>query len=349
MRACSVPWLGGQGVKVFTNIILWPHFEGVWPTNGPAHVGGFADGTFETVPAFGLPAINTADSVDQRLHRHHRAPRAARRQARDAAVFLALTFLLGFTFVGTAGARVRRGLSRAGPAQSTGIYGSTFFMLTGFHGLHVTIGAIMLTVIWLRVLRGHFTPHNHFAFEAVAWYWHFVDVVWLGLFVFVYWLASAVSGRLLVRRGDQQRVGRDEPEIPGEHQQRKQRDRQRDAHGERAHEPAGVLLAVARQMVERRAEAPHDRQQTQQRQEPHQLSRIGCQSSALPARGAIAYVPSACEPVAAASLRTQAQASRCWRCSLAALFVRLGFWQWQRGVEPRGSSGRASARAPIAA
>ncbi len=61
-------------------------------------------------------------------------------------------------------------------------------MLTGFHGLHVTIGAIMLTVIWLRVLRGHFNAEKHFAFEAVAWYWHFVDVVWLGLFVFVYWL-----------------------------------------------------------------------------------------------------------------------------------------------------------------
>ena len=71
---------------------------------------------------------------------------------------------------------------------STGIYGSTFFMLTGFHGLHVTIGAIMLTVIWLRVLHGDFTPKRHFAFEAVAWYWHFVDVVWLGLFIFVYWL-----------------------------------------------------------------------------------------------------------------------------------------------------------------
>ena len=71
---------------------------------------------------------------------------------------------------------------------SSGIYGSTFFMLTGFHGFHVTVGAIMLTVIWLRCLKGHFTPTNHFAFEGVAWYWHFVDVVWLGLFVFVYWL-----------------------------------------------------------------------------------------------------------------------------------------------------------------
>ncbi len=70
----------------------------------------------------------------------------------------------------------------------SGIYGSTFFMLTGFHGLHVTIGATMLVVIWLRSLKGHFTPKKHFAFEGVAWYWHFVDVVWLGLFIFVYWL-----------------------------------------------------------------------------------------------------------------------------------------------------------------
>ena len=70
----------------------------------------------------------------------------------------------------------------------SGIYGSTFFMLTGFHGLHVTIGAIILTVILLRSMAGHFTPHHHFAFEAAAWYWHFVDVVWLGLFIFVYWM-----------------------------------------------------------------------------------------------------------------------------------------------------------------
>ena len=70
----------------------------------------------------------------------------------------------------------------------SGIYGSTFFMLTGFHGLHVTIGAIILTAILLRGLAGHFTPQRHFAFEAAAWYWHFVDVVWLGLFIFVYWL-----------------------------------------------------------------------------------------------------------------------------------------------------------------
>ena len=71
---------------------------------------------------------------------------------------------------------------------SSGIYGSTFFMLTGFHGMHVTIGAIMLTIIWFRVLKGHFSADKHFAFEAVAWYWHFVDVVWVALYVFVYWM-----------------------------------------------------------------------------------------------------------------------------------------------------------------
>ena len=71
---------------------------------------------------------------------------------------------------------------------TTGAYGSTFFMLTGFHGFHVTVGAIMLSVIFARCLKGHFKPDHHFAFEGVAWYWHFVDVVWLGLFIFVYWL-----------------------------------------------------------------------------------------------------------------------------------------------------------------
>ncbi|HNG36374.1 MAG TPA: cytochrome c oxidase subunit 3, partial [Nitrosomonas sp.] len=67
-------------------------------------------------------------------------------------------------------------------------YGSTFFMLTGFHGFHVTVGTIMLIVIYFRCAAGHFKPEHHFGFEGVAWYWHFVDVVWLGLFIFVYLL-----------------------------------------------------------------------------------------------------------------------------------------------------------------
>jgi len=187
-RMLAVPWLGGQGVKFWTHFILWPNFEGTWPTNGPAHVGGIANGTFEVIPAFSLPAVNTLillTSAATVTVAHH-----ALRQGRRGLliVFLAATFLLGFSFVALQAHEYGEAYRELGLRLSTGIYGSTFFMLTGFHGLHVTIGAIMLLVIWLRVLRGHFTPQRHFAFEAVAWYWHFVDVVWLGLFIFVYWL-----------------------------------------------------------------------------------------------------------------------------------------------------------------
>jgi len=187
-RMLAVPWLGGLGVKYVTNLILWPSYEGLWPTNGPGHVGGLANGTFHVIPAFGVPAINTMILLTSGLTvtiAHH-ALRANNRGTLK--VFLALTFLLGFTFVGLQAHEYGEAYRELGLRLSTGIYGSTFFMLTGFHGLHVTIGAIMLTVVWLRVLRGHFTPTHHFAFEGVAWYWHFVDVVWLGLFIFVYWL-----------------------------------------------------------------------------------------------------------------------------------------------------------------
>ncbi len=186
-RVLSVPWLGGEGVKVFTNFVLWPQFEAGWPTNGPARVGGI-DGVFHTIPAIGIPLLNTAILLTSGLTitiAHH-ALRAGQRG--KLKLFLALTFLLGFTFVGFQAHEYGEAYKELGLRLSTGIYGSTFFMLTGFHGLHVTIGAIMLTVIWLRVLHGDFTPRRHFAFEAVAWYWHFVDVVWLGLFIFVYWL-----------------------------------------------------------------------------------------------------------------------------------------------------------------
>jgi len=187
-RMLAVPWLGGHGVRFFTNLLLWPGYEGVWPTNGPGHVGGTATHSFEVIPAFGLPAINTMILLTSSLTvtiAHH-ALRAGNRTV--LTIFLAATFLLGFTFVGLQAHEYGEAYRELGLRLSTGIYGSTFFMLTGFHGLHVTIGAIMLLIIWTRVLRGHFTPERHFAFEAVAWYWHFVDVVWLGLFTFVYWI-----------------------------------------------------------------------------------------------------------------------------------------------------------------
>jgi cytochrome c oxidase subunit III len=187
-RELSVPWLSGEGVKIFNKLLLWKDYDAAWPTNGPAVIGGKADGTFETIPAFGLPAINTAILLTSgvTITIAHHALRAGQRGV--LTVFLGATWLLGFIFVYLQGTEYAHAYHELGLKLSTGIYGATFFMLTGFHGLHVTIGAIMLTVIWFRVLKGHFTPERHFAFEAVAWYWHFVDVVWLILFVFVYWI-----------------------------------------------------------------------------------------------------------------------------------------------------------------
>ena len=160
----------------------------VYITEMSISVGANDDGTYEIIPAFGLPAINTALLLTSGLTitvAHHALKSGHRGILK---VFLALTFVLGFVFLGVQVMEYGHAYHELGLQLGTGIYGSTFFMLTGFHGLHVLVGAIMLTVIWLRCLKGHFTPRQHFAFEAVAWYWHFVDVVWLGLFIFVYWL-----------------------------------------------------------------------------------------------------------------------------------------------------------------
>jgi cytochrome c oxidase subunit 3 len=187
-RSLSVPWLGGEGTKVIGNTLLHPLYENAWPTNGPAHLGPRDDGTFRIIPAFGLPALNTLILLTSgvTVTIAHHALRVNKRGLLN--LFLALTFLLGFTFVYLQATEYHHAYTELGLQLGTGIYGSTFFMLTGFHGFHVTLGAIMLVCIWLRTLRGHMTPQRHFAFEAVAWYWHFVDVVWLGLFVFVYWI-----------------------------------------------------------------------------------------------------------------------------------------------------------------
>ncbi|MGB5689266.1 MAG: cytochrome c oxidase subunit 3 [Woeseiaceae bacterium] len=183
-RNMSIPWLGGEGNNFFTNLLLWEGYESTWPTNGPGNVGG----DYDAMPPFGLPLINTALLLTSSITvtiAHHALIAGKRAQL---TVFLAATFLLGFVFVFLQGVEYAHAYHEMNLTLSSGIYGSTFYMLTGFHGMHVTIGAIMLTIIFFRVLKGHFTPENHFAFEAVAWYWHFVDVVWIGLYVFVYWM-----------------------------------------------------------------------------------------------------------------------------------------------------------------
>lgn len=183
-RNIAVPWLGGSSNNFFTNELLWPNFSAAWPTNGPGEVGG----SFDSMGAWGIPALNTAILLTSgvTLTVAHHAMQQGHRSTLN--IFLALTFILGFIFMGFQAYEYIHGYNELNLTLNSGIYGTTFYMLTGFHGLHVTLGAIMLLVVWLRCMRGHFKPDHHFAFEAVAWYWHFVDVVWLFLFIFVYWL-----------------------------------------------------------------------------------------------------------------------------------------------------------------
>ena len=185
-RVFSMPWLGGEGSGAATNVYLWPGFEALWPgsADGPAQIGG----GFKSMEAWGIPALNTIILLTSgvTVTWAHHALKAEKRGQLTLGLFL--TVALGFLFIGFQVYEYGHAYKDLNLKLTSGIYGSTFFMLTGFHGFHVTLGAIMLTVIWFRSLAGHFTPNRHFAFEAVAWYWHFVDVVWLGLFVFVYWL-----------------------------------------------------------------------------------------------------------------------------------------------------------------
>jgi cytochrome c oxidase subunit 3 len=183
-RMWAVPWLGGAGNNVMTNELLWPAFEAMWPTNGPGDVGGH----FETMGAWGIPAINTMILLSSGVTvtwAHWALKKGDRGQL---ILGLLATVALGFLFLALQAYEYIHAYQELGLTLGSGIYGSTFFMLTGFHGLHVTLGATMLLIILIRSIKGHFTAEHHFAFEAVAWYWHFVDVVWLGLFVFVYWL-----------------------------------------------------------------------------------------------------------------------------------------------------------------
>ncbi|WP_408951200.1 cytochrome c oxidase subunit 3 [Lysobacter sp. Hz 25] len=181
-RSLALPWLGGEGDGVMTNSLLWPQFSAAWPSSGPAAVGG----VFETIPAWGLPLLNTLILLTSgsTVTAAHHALKGGHRKA--LLFWLGLTVLLGCLFLFFQAEEYIHAYTELNLTLGSGIYGSTFFMLTGFHGLHVTLGTVMLAIIWFRCLKGHFDKDNHFAFEAVAWYWHFVDVVWLGLFLFVY-------------------------------------------------------------------------------------------------------------------------------------------------------------------
>ena len=178
VRNVSVPDLGSPDSR-----LLWPNFTAFWPTNGP-----YLRDAFTPMAAIGIPLLNTIILVSSggTLTVAHHALKTGNRAMLK--FWLAITIALGLTFLSLQAYEYHHAYTELNLKLSSGVYGSTFFMLTGFHGFHVTIGAIMLSVMLARAFRGHFDAEHHFAFEAAAWYWHFVDVVWLLLFVLVYWL-----------------------------------------------------------------------------------------------------------------------------------------------------------------
>ncbi len=186
-RNFSVPWLGGIGaaIKQGTHEFLWPNFVAQWPLLNNPNPQLFPN-PLHDMPPLWLPLFNTftllCSSVTITIAHH-----ALIDNKRNLLNFmLSATILLGVAFLCLQGYEYHEAYTEYKIRLDSGIYGTTFYMLTGFHGAHVTIGVIMLSAILLRCVKQHFTPEQHFAFQASAWYWHFVDVVWLCLFVYVY-------------------------------------------------------------------------------------------------------------------------------------------------------------------
>jgi cytochrome c oxidase subunit 3 len=186
-RVLSVPWLGSGD----TMTQLWPQFVASWPsaTPGIEQVSGPGDmPKFTPMGAWGIPAINTLLLLSSGATLTWAHWGLIKNNRSQLIWGLVLTIALAITFIVLQAQEYHHAYTELGLTMGAGIYGATFFMLTGFHGFHVMLGTTMLSVILVRSIKGHFKADSHFGFEGVAWYWHFVDVVWLGLFVFVYWL-----------------------------------------------------------------------------------------------------------------------------------------------------------------
>jgi len=183
LRTVSADWLVGKGYLAGTHELLYNQFTSTWPATGPG-----VKEQYTPMRAWGVPAFNTVILLTSgaTITWAHWGLKSENRGLLIRG--LIATIALGLIFVILQTLEYQEAYQHLNLTLKSGVYGSTFYILTGFHGLHVTVGAIMLASILGRCMKGHFTPENHFAFEAVAWYWHFVDVVWLGLFVFVYML-----------------------------------------------------------------------------------------------------------------------------------------------------------------
>lgn len=187
VRLISIPNLAGTSSAFMSHILMWPGFHASWPMLHNPNPSAFV-GPQSVMEAWGIPAINTFILLSSGVTITVAHWSLLKNNRKTMLVFQLLTVLLGISFLFLQGHEYTIAYMEKGLTLGSGIYGTTFFMLTGFHGLHVTIGTIGLIVVLYRMLKNDFNADNHFAFEAVSWYWHFVDVVWLFLFVFVYWL-----------------------------------------------------------------------------------------------------------------------------------------------------------------
>ena len=183
-RLHAIPNLGS-----LDNALLWPDFKALWPSSAAgitASPAGVVE-PFTTMGPWPLPTINTGLLLTSgvTLTIAHHALLAGQRGKTIA--WMWITVLLGITFLCVQGYEYTHAYNDLNLKINSGVYGSTFYMLTGFHGFHVFVGMLMLLFITIRLQKGHFTKDRHFGFEGAAWYWHFVDVVWLGLYVVIYW------------------------------------------------------------------------------------------------------------------------------------------------------------------
>ena len=180
-RVFAVPWLGGASNNAMTYEVLWPNFEAVWPLLTTP-----SGDTTQAMSWQGLPLINTIILLISSVTVHFAHVAMERDERVKLKIFLSATVLLGVVFLAMQVEEYMYAYSELNLTLQSGLYGNTFYLLTGFHGMHVTLGTLMLLVVLLRIFKGHLDSKQHFAFQAAAWYWHFVDVVWLCLFVFVY-------------------------------------------------------------------------------------------------------------------------------------------------------------------
>lgn len=186
-RQFSVPILGGLEGSSETHAVLWPNFKATWPLLSNPNQQLFP-GPAEVMPAWGIPAFNTFLLLSSAMAVTWAHWGLIKKRQWQLNLGMLVTIVLGISFLSMQAFEYHEAYTQFHLTLASGIYGTTFFMLTGFHAVHVTLGLTMLSVILIRCLKGHFQPKHHFGFEAVSWYWHFVDVIWLFLFIFVYWL-----------------------------------------------------------------------------------------------------------------------------------------------------------------